>query len=85
MHADIASFTLPNLTVQRGKSIVWTNRDTAGHSATSGSSPEPDGRWDTGHLAPGGASAPKLMNTAGSFPYFCFIHTGMTATVTVTQ
>ncbi|MCI0815439.1 MAG: hypothetical protein J4N29_00140, partial [Chloroflexi bacterium] len=48
--SEIANFTLEDLTIEAGTTVVWTNLDSSSHTATSGSSPTPDGSWDTDRL-----------------------------------
>lgn len=80
--SDIWNFVLEDLTVPAGTAITWTNRDVAVHTSTSGVSPVPDGKWDTGLLFLDESST-IIFNTPGVFPYFCTVHPFMTATVTV--
>jgi plastocyanin len=64
-------------TVAAGGTVVWMNNDNTTHTATS------DGRvWDSGPIAPGGTFS-QTFPTAGTFPYHCSIHPGMTGTITV--
>ncbi len=79
----IQSFTLENLTVKAGSTIIWRNLDGPTHTSTSGASPSPDGTWDTGVLGQNQAATGVTFNNAGTFAYFCQIHPGMQATVTV--
>jgi plastocyanin len=82
--SSIVNFTLQNLQVPAGTTIVWTNEDAAPHTATSGSG-TPDGTFDTGALAQGQSSRGILFDRPGTFHYYCTIHgTSMSGTVTVT-
>jgi len=66
----------PNpVTVPVGGSVTWTNNDNTGHTSTGGS-------WNSGTIAPG-RSFTATFSSAGTFPYHCTIHPGMTGTVTV--
>lgn len=68
----------PNpLAIPVGTTVRWTNLDGAPHTATANG-----GAFNTGTLQQG-ASAEHTFQAAGSFSYFCAIHTSMTATVTV--
>jgi plastocyanin len=68
----------PNpLTVSVGTTVTFVNNDITSHDATAVA-----GAFATGNIAPG-RSAAVTLRTAGSFQYFCTIHPGMTATVTV--
>ena len=81
---DIADFKFvpAAISVAAGTSVTWTNSDSAPHTATSGSSPSPDGLFDTGILKKGKSSKIKLTKT-GSFEYYCELHAFMKGTVTV--
>ena len=68
----------PNpVTIPVGGTVTWTNNDATTHTATAS-----DGTWNSGAIAPG-ATFSRTFPIAGSFPYFCTIHQGMVATVTV--
>jgi plastocyanin len=65
-------------TVLVGQRVSWHNGDSMTHTATS------DGvGFDTNNIAAGATSAPIQMNTLGSFPYHCNIHSGMVGTLVV--
>ena len=81
--SDIVNFTLQNLTIAVGTTVMWTNLDTAPHTSTSGQSPTSDGIWNSGILSQNQASAAIAFNTPGTFPYFCTVHPSMQATVEV--
>lgn len=70
------------ITVPVGTKITFTNKDAAPHTATSGSSPSPDGVFDTGTLTKGESKSVTLTK-AGTFAYYCGLHPFMKATVTV--
>jgi plastocyanin len=78
---NIVNFTFqPNpLTVPVGTTVVWTNQDTAPHTATSDTA----GIFDTGMLQKG-QSGRITFNTAGTWAYHCTVHPNMHGTVTVT-
>lgn len=66
-------FVPPELHVEAGDSIVWTNDDTMPHSATAD-----DGSYDTGLIAPGTTSSPIVMaNPTPRSAYHCKMHTDM--------
>jgi plastocyanin len=68
----------PNpLTVSAGTTVRWTNNDTIAHNTTSNTNV-----WSSGTLAPG-ATFDFTFQTAGTYPYRCTIHPGMTGTVVV--
>jgi plastocyanin len=49
------------ITVSPGATVVWDNQDNALHTATSGESPAPDGRFDTGLIGKNKESLPVTM------------------------
>ncbi|MFQ6027263.1 MAG: hypothetical protein ACE5Q6_07205 [Dehalococcoidia bacterium] len=69
--SDIFSFTLESFSVPVGTRVVWTNRDRAPHTATSGVAPTKDGVWDSGVLPIEGGGFIFVFKEAGKFPYFC--------------
>ena len=75
----IASFAFsPRVdTVAVGGTVTWTNNDQAPHTATSSASPA---LWDSGNLN-NGQSFARAFPTAGSFPYVCSLHSGMSGTI----
>lgn len=81
---DIADFKFvpAAISVASGTTVTWTNSDDAPHTATSGSSPSPDGVFDTGILKKGKSSTIKLTKP-GTFQYYCELHAFMKGTVTV--
>ncbi|MBI4282685.1 MAG: hypothetical protein HY672_04290 [Chloroflexi bacterium] len=82
VHLTIQNFRLEDRTVRVGDTIVWTNRDSVPHTTTSGTSPNPNGIWNSGTLQ-NGQSFSFTFSQTGTFPYFCAIHLSMTAVITV--
>ena len=79
---DVQSFTFPaNTEVARGTKVTWTNKDTAKHTVTSGTRPNKDGKFD-GQLDAGGTFS-FTFTDAGTYAYYCSIHSSMNATITV--
>ena len=70
------------VTVTVGAKVTFTNEDVAPHTATSGTSPDSDGVFETGTLTKGQSKAVKL-DKAGTFAYYCAIHPFMKGTVVV--
>lgn len=66
-------------TVTVGQTVAWHNSNGTAHTATSTSG----SAIGTGQISPGGTSAPRAMNTAGTFNYQCTIHPTMTGTLVV--
>jgi plastocyanin len=71
------AFSPEALTVTVGDTVTWTNSDSADHTATAD-----DGSFDSGSLA-NGESFSHTFSAAGTFPYSCTLHSGMTGTITV--
>ncbi len=77
---DIADFTYsPDpLSVAVGAKVIFTNRDSFAHTATS-----KDGKgFDTGRIETGQTFS-TTFDTAGTFTYKCSIHNSMTGTIEV--
>ncbi|MDQ6858401.1 MAG: cupredoxin domain-containing protein [Chloroflexota bacterium] len=82
VNIDIQGFRFPaNTDVAKGTKVTWTNKDSTGHTVSSGTPPNKDGKFD-GQVAAGGTFSFTFTDT-GTFTYFCSIHTTMTGTVTV--
>jgi plastocyanin len=71
------AFTPATITVAAGTTITWTNKDAVSHTVTSTT-----GVFDSGSMSTN-ATYSRTFTTAGSFPYYCKVHPGMTATVVV--
>jgi plastocyanin len=71
------AFNPSTITVAAGTSVTWTNKDGVAHTVTS-----TGGLFDSGSINPGETYS-HLFNTAGTFPYYCTIHTYMTGSVVV--
>jgi plastocyanin len=73
------AFVTSQVRVRPGERVVWVNCESSDVSHTSTS----DGAgWDSGLLAPGDFYE-RAFPQAGSFPYHCEPHPGMTGTVIV--
>src|SRR3712207_4642114 len=68
--------------VSVGSTVTWTNNDAQPHTATSGQNVTPDGRFDSGIMAPA-ATFDFTFTEAGEYPYFCMLHPNMVGTVSV--
>lgn len=75
------AFTPASITVKKGTTVTWANKDPMTHTVT-----EIDGQQgpDSGNLEQG-QSYSFTYNTVGTFKYNCSLHTYMTGTVTVTE
>ena len=83
VQSDIRQFTLPILTVDVGTTVTWTNRDSAPHTATSGTGGLFDGvSWDSPILGQGDSYS-HTFTEVGTFSYTCRVHPSMSGTVTV--
>lgn len=74
------AFKPSTLTVKSGTKITWTNSDGFAHTVTADNGTT----FSSGNLATG-ATFSFTASTAGTFNYHCNIHSGMTATIVVTQ
>ncbi len=75
------AFSPASVSVKKGTTVTWTNRDSVGHTVT-----ETDGQAgpNSGTLN-NDQSYSYTFNTAGTFHYHCSIHHEMVGTVTVTD
>lgn len=78
---NISSMTFPaSTTVKKGTTVKWVNQDTMAHTVSSD-----DGTsFESGNMATGATFSYKT-TTAGTYPYHCAYHSGMTATLIVTD
>jgi plastocyanin len=63
--------------VKAGTTVTWTNNDSTTHHVASDT-----GVFDSGNLSPN-TTFSYTFNNAGTFPYYCTIHTYMTGTIIV--
>jgi plastocyanin len=68
-------FVPTTITVKKGTTITWTNRDVTMHTVTGSG-------WDSGNIDKNGTYARKF-DTVGSFDYHCNLHPVMQGTVNV--
>lgn len=73
------AFLPANITVKRGATVTWTNKDTAEHTVTSDSASGPK----SGTLKRNDSYS-FTFNEAGEFSYLCNFHPSMAGKVTVT-
>ena len=76
------AFSPKELTVPVGTTVTWTNQDSAPHTVTAGQRGSPSGLFDSGQLT-AGKSFSFTFSQAGTYPYFCSVHSGMDGTITV--
>jgi plastocyanin len=74
------AFTPTSIMATLGDSVVWQNTGARTHTATQNA---PLAYFNTGNIARGTTSAPKVMTAAGIYPYHCAIHPSMVGTVKV--
>jgi plastocyanin len=71
------AFTPASITVPVNTTVKWTNKDGTAHTVTSTA-----GVFDSGNIANAGAFSYQF-TSAGTYPYKCTIHSGMTGSVIV--
>lgn len=74
--ASSNSFSPNTTTITHGQSVCWQNSSSVTHTVT-----DNNGAFNTNLTV--GQILVHTYATAGSFPYHCSIHAGMTGTVTV--
>lgn len=84
LEALIQNFAHIDLTIEKGTTATWDNRDPAPHTVTSGRPTDSDtgSIWDSSTVA-AGMTFDRTFQEVGTFLYFCRIHESMQATVTV--
>src|SRR5689334_22846746 len=70
------AFSPPSQPIQVGDTVTWVNMDLTTHTSTSGTPPVADGNWASGFLSQN-QSFSHTFTAAGTFSYFCSIHTFM--------
>jgi plastocyanin len=75
--SDGLTFAPATATITHGQSVCWQNSGSIAHTVTSN-----DGTSFGSNLSSGQLFV-QTFATAGSFPYHCTIHAGMTGTITV--
>jgi plastocyanin len=71
------AFSPETLTISIGDTVAWTNKESATHTATADG-----GEFDSGNLGNGDTFS-HTFTAAGTYTYYCKIHTSMTATIIV--
>ncbi len=72
------AFSEKSLTIKKGETVVWSNKDSAPHTVTGAA-----GGPASATLNSGGAYS-FTFNTAGTFEYHCAFHPSMKGTIIVT-
>ena len=83
VNSPILDFTLENLSVAVGTTIIWENQDAAPHTTTSDVPADKTDIWDSGTLNKRQTSQ-FTFREAREFAFFCSIYPFMTATITRT-
>ncbi len=87
MEAEVAmegsAFVPEVITVTTGTTVIWANRDAFEHTVTSGTQGSPSGTFDASVAA--GETFSYTFDSAGSYDYYCRIHSGMSGTVIVEE
>jgi plastocyanin len=73
------TFNPSSLTVASGTEVTWRDGSDTPHTVTS----DPSATESFDADISGGGTFSRTFNTAGSYPYHCELHSGMTGTVTV--
>lgn len=83
---EAASFNVSNLQISAGTTVTWTNKSNTPHTVTSGNRSDDDAGdlFDSGDMGAGQVFS-YTFEEAGTYDYFCGYHSGMSATVTVTE
>ena len=71
----------PDLNVLVGAKVIWRNEGEMAHTITF----EDESMGDSGVIEEGQRSGPLTFNRPGTFKYFCRLHPGERATVTVSK
>ena len=79
VEASVVDFTWSGpVQAKVGQVITWTNSDTAPHGVQTDES----GCKMNGSIA-ANAKRSLVFNEAGTFPFFCFVHSGMKGSITI--
>lgn len=77
------SYIPQSLTVNKGATVTWINKDPFDHTVTSGTPGNPSGLFDSGDIAPNGTFS-YTFDSTGTYLYYCKIHLDkMTGTIIV--
>ncbi len=79
---QLFQFRPGQLEVKTGTRLAFTNQDDIGHTVTSGTPEQPDGRFDV-RLDGKGTAATVELREPGTYPYFCRRHQSMRGEIRV--
>ena len=69
------------ITVTKGTTVTWANKDSAPHTVTTTNAPV---AFDSGRMSKGEQFS-QTFDTAGTYEYYCSIHPNMRGKVIVTE
>ncbi len=78
VEATVADFTWGPVEAKVGQVITWTNGDSAPHGVQTD-----DGGCKMNGSIAANAKRSLVFNQTGSFPFFCFVHSDMKGTITI--
>lgn len=76
---NAATFSPAAVTIDVGEMVRWVNGQPISHTIT----PDGHSEWSSQSVSADGETFEHTFQTAGSYPYLCQVHAGMTGTVTV--
>lgn len=79
------AFSPSKITVKKGTTVTWTNKDDVGHSVVSDSDAPAGGPPKSAALFGNGGTFSFTYNTVGTFAYHCSAHPFMQGSVEVTE
>jgi len=79
------SFSPATITVKKGTTVTWTNKDSVGHNVVSDSDAPAGGPPKTASLLSKDQTFSFKFDTVGTFSYHCAPHPFMQGTVEVTE
>ena len=81
---EISNFQHKSVTIEKGTTVIWTNKDLGLHTTVEGVPKGEPVRWDSKRMAKG-ETFRHTFNEVGEYPYVCGIHITMMATITVVE
>ena len=79
---QLFQFRPGQLEIEAGSKVTWANQDDIGHTVTSGTPDQRDGRFDLA-LDGKGTTASVQLEEPGVYPYFCSRHQSMRGEIRV--
>ena len=76
---NAATFSPATVTIDVGETVRWVNGQPISHTIT----PDGHSEWSSQSVSADGETFEHTFQAAGSFPYLCQLHAGMTGTVNV--